>query len=105
MSLMQISPYLVQDATDGVSRGVRGGVDEYDSVYDAETEPSEEEGAGVLPAMPDTIGQQTLPPSAMQAEATSFHRPDSSDRGVHISAVFLLQPPAQRSELDMEALP
>ena len=51
----------LQDGSDAGSQGRRGGVDDHNSIYDAETEPSAEvDEPETLAAMQDTLGQQTL---------------------------------------------
>ncbi len=81
---------VIQDATDAGSQGARGALDEYNSVYDAETEPSEENEAATLLPMPDTIGQQTQRPqqaaSLMDAEATTSRVFTPAERGMILSA-------------------
>ncbi|EIE19728.1 hypothetical protein COCSUDRAFT_67773 [Coccomyxa subellipsoidea C-169] len=94
------------DATDAGSQGARGALDEYNSVYDAETEPSEENEAATLLPMPDTIGQQTQRPqqaaSLMDAEATTSRVFTPAERAAMLDA------PTQSQEVaddDMEPAP
>jgi hypothetical protein len=78
-----ISQYAVtQDATDAGSQGARRGLDEHDSVYDAETEPSQENEAETLPAMLDTLGQQTQRPHT----ATQLHAGATTSQGLTAAA-------------------
>ncbi|BDA46778.1 hypothetical protein COCOBI_09-2310 [Coccomyxa sp. Obi] len=87
-----------EDGSDAGSQGRRGGgVDEYNSIYDAETEPSDAEvnEAETLPAMQDTLGQQTLRHTAatlLPAETTSGPGPVTADQAA------MLEEPTQPQE-------
>ncbi|KAK9918586.1 hypothetical protein WJX75_005172 [Coccomyxa subellipsoidea] len=84
------------DATDAGSQGARRGLDEHDSVYDAETEPSQENEAETLPAMLDTLGQQTQRPHT----ATQLHAGATTSQGLTAAARdAMLDEPTQPQEV------
>lgn len=76
----------LQDGSDAGSQGRRGGVDDHNSIYDAETEPSAEvDEAETLVAMQDTLGQQTQRHTAgtlLPANATAGPSSVPADQGL-----------------------
>lgn len=99
----------LQDGSDAGSQGRRGGVDDDNSIYDAETEPSDVEAneADTLPAMPDTLGQQTqrhMTGTLLTAEATGLPGSVPTDQGVYSVSVCERLPDAATLKVEVSDL-